>query len=296
MVTSNYTVRLERVFQGPLDLLLHLVREQEVEIHEIEISKILSGYLEYLKALRDLDIELAGEFLVMAATLMSIKSRSLLPREQVDLEQEIDPRDELIQRLIEYRRFKEASDHLGERYEVRALQHERGSSGADLQDGERDLDLGELTSWDLLAAFSKLMRETLADRPHRVQVEHRPLRFYVEEMATRLRSSKHVTLRELFLALDAQPTREGLIGSFCALLELVKLGLVAVEQPERHAELVLTFKEEHESDLDRVLENSVFDDETQVGEPSVEVTAAVDAAPEPAMLAEARDDDGEDEG
>ena len=128
-MNANYTVRLERVFQGPLDLLLHLVREQEVEIHEIEIHEILAGYLEYLKALRDLDIELAGEFLVMAATLMSIKSRSLLPRESVDLERELDPRDELIQRLIEYRRFKEASDDLGERYEVRALQHPRGGEG-----------------------------------------------------------------------------------------------------------------------------------------------------------------------
>src|SRR5689334_239475 len=109
LVSSPFTIRLERVFQGPMDLLLHLVREQEVEIHEIEINTVVQGYLEYLKAMKDLDIELAGDFLVMAATLMSIKSRSLLPREEIDLEKELDPRDELIQRLIEYRRFKEAS-------------------------------------------------------------------------------------------------------------------------------------------------------------------------------------------
>ena len=259
---ANYTVRLERVFQGPMDLLLHLVREQEVEIQDIEISKILAGYLEYLKALRDLDIELAGEFLVMAATLMSIKSRSLLPRESVDLQAEIDPRDELIQRLLEYRRFKEASDHLGERYELRAMQHERGASGMDVDEKEPELDLGELTAWDLLAAFSKLMRETLADRPHRVQVEHRPLRYYVKDMAHRMRLKPRMSLRELFLQVEGGATRESLIGTFCAMLELVKLGLVGVEQEGRHGDIVLALKQEHAEDMDTVLDRSVLDDET----------------------------------
>jgi segregation and condensation protein A len=261
MVIANYTVRLERVFQGPMDLLLHLVREQEVEIQDIEISKILAGYLEYLKALRDLDIELAGEFLVMAATLMSIKSRSLLPRESVDLQAEIDPRDELIQRLLEYRRFKEASDHLGERYELRSMQHERGASGMDVDEKEPELDLGELTAWDLLAAFSKLMRETLADRPHRVQVEHRPLRYYVKDMAHRMRLKPRMSLRELFLEVDGGVSRESLIGTFCAMLELVKLGIVGVEQEGRHGDIVLALKQEHAEDMDTVLDQSVLDDE-----------------------------------
>lgn len=279
-MNAAYTVRLERVFQGPLDLLLHLVREQEVEIHEIEIHEILAGYLEYLKALRDLDIELAGEFLVMAATLMSIKSRSLLPRESVDLERELDPRDELIQRLIEYRRFKEASDDLGERYEVRALQHPRGGAGFESDEKEPELELGELTAWDLLAAFSKLMRETLADKPHRVRVEHRPLRFYVQALAQRVRSNPRVTLRELMLSFDGEPSRESLIGSFCALLELVKLGVVGVEQSGRRDEIAVVFKEEHQSDLDGLLENSVFDDETPL-----ESATAENATPAHAALA-----------
>ena len=100
MVSADYTVRLAQLFEGPLDLLLHLVREQEVDIHEIEINRVIDGYLEYLKALEEIDVELAGDFLVMAATLMSIKSRSLLPGDEVNLEEELDPRDELIQRLI----------------------------------------------------------------------------------------------------------------------------------------------------------------------------------------------------
>ena len=99
-----------------MDLLLHLVREQEVEIQDVEIARVIDGYFEYLQHLEELDIEVAGEFLVMAATLMSIKSRSLLPREEVELEDELDPQDELIQRLIEYRRFRGAADDLGERF------------------------------------------------------------------------------------------------------------------------------------------------------------------------------------
>lgn len=289
---ANYTVRLERVFQGPMDLLLHLVREQEVEIKDIEISKILAGYLEYLKALRDLDIELAGEFLVMAATLMSIKSRSLLPRESVDLAQEIDPRDELIQRLIEYRRFKEASDRLGERYELRAQQHERGATGMDVDEQERELELGELTAWDLLAAFSKLMRETLADRPHRVQVEHRPLRFYVKDMAHRMRSKPRMSLRELFLEVEGGPSRESFIGTFCAMLELVKLGIVGIEQEVLHGEIVLALKQEHAADMDHVLDESVLDDEAQPAAPEAAAMTVEAAAAEP-VLANARADDDE---
>jgi len=287
-VSTPFTVRLDRLFQGPMDLLLHLVREQEVEIHEIEINRVVQGYLEYLKAMKDLDIELAGDFLVMAATLMSIKSRSLLPREEIDLEKELDPRDELIQRLIEYRRFKEASDQLGERYALRELAFERGNPGAEAPAEEPVLELGELTSWDLLAAFSRLMRETLGHRPHRVLRESRPLRFYVQTLAARMRKSGALSLRDLVLGLDEEPSRESLIGSFCALLELVKLGLVGVTQPERNGEIQVELKPEHAGDIESLIQSSVFDDEApapasdntvaappdvQVAEPAAELEA-----------------------
>lgn len=282
MSTTPFTIRLERVFQGPLDLLLHLVREQEVEIHEIEINRVIQGYLDYLKAMKDLDIELAGDFLVMAATLMSIKSRSLLPREEIDLEKELDPRDELIQRLIEYRRFKEASDQLGERYALRELAFERGDAGAEAPTEEPVLELGELTSWDLLAAFSRLMRETLGNRPHRVQHDSRPLRFYVQTLASRMRERGKLSLRELVLGLDEQPTRESLIGSFCALLELVKLGLVGVAQPERHGEIEVEIKHEHEGEIESLIESSVFDDEAPPPAPEMSVPGTDGAPSSPA--------------
>jgi segregation and condensation protein A len=280
-VSSPFTIRLERVFQGPLDLLLHLVREQEVEIHEIEINTVVQGYLEYLKAMSELDIELAGDFLVMAATLMSIKSRSLLPREEIDLEQELDPRDELIARLIEYRRFKEASDQLGQRYALRELSFERGEAGAQAPAEEPVLELGELTSWDLLAAFSRLMRETLGHRPHLIQRETRPLRHYVQLLAARMRERGALTLRELVLDLDEEPSRAALVGCFCALLELVKLGLVGITQPEHNGEIRVELKPEHAGDIESLIESSVFDDEAPASAPegAVAATLAVPAAP-----------------
>ena len=105
--TEDFTVSLEEVFQGPLDLLLHLVKEQEVEIQDIRLADVAKSYMDHVQALKGLDIEVAGEYLVIAATLMAIKSRSLLPREEVELEDDLDPQDELIQRLIEFALMRE---------------------------------------------------------------------------------------------------------------------------------------------------------------------------------------------
>lgn len=265
MSDNGYTVRLERVFQGPMDLLLHLVREQEVEIHEVEISRVLKGYLEYIRAMKELDIEVAGEFLVMAATLMSIKSRSLLPRENVDLDDGFDPKDELIQRLIEYRRFREASEDLGTRFAVRSLQHARGASPISEPETGPEFELGEVTTWDLLAQFSRLLRETLANRPHQIVRDRRPLRHFVEEMARILQERRGSSLKDLVLAVDAEPTRESLIGSFCALLELARLGLVRLTQ-ESPDEISIRLRDDLPAPVSEILRDTVFDDETREGE------------------------------
>lgn len=261
---NDFTVRLERTFQGPMDLLLHLVREQEVEIHEVEISKVIEGYLTYLDALREMDIEVASEFLVIAATLMSIKSRSLLPREEVDLEEELDPKDELIQRLLEYRRFREVSEGLDERQRERELLHERGAH-PELREAkkgeERTLDLGELTAWDLLGAFSRLMRETLANRTHQIAGDPRPLRFYVRSLADTIRGAKSLSLRDMMKAIDAEPTKETMVGAFCALLELIKLGVVTAVQPDRGDEIHVAITEEAQGDIDGMLDAVTFEDE-----------------------------------
>lgn len=264
-MNADYTVKLEQVFQGPLDLLLHLVNEQEVDIHEVEITRILDGYLGYLKALEQIDIEVAGDFLVMAATLMAIKSRSLLPRDEVDLDEELDPRDELIQRLIEYRHFKEASRELSQRMDDRALLFPMGDK-SDLLAGpeEATIDFGELTQWDLLSAFSRLMRETLANRSLKIQRDDRPLRWYVERMVSWIHGRREVTLRQLLLdgAEGGEVTKATLIGSFCALLELMKLGLAGAVQHTTDGEITIILRDDIEGDLVDIVRHSEFDDES----------------------------------
>jgi segregation and condensation protein A len=257
----DYTIHLEQVFQGPMDLLLHLVREQEVEIHEIQIARILKGYMGYLQTLERLDIEYAAEFLAMAATLMSIKSRALLTSDEIDLEKELDPRDELIQRLIEFRRFKHAADVLEEARRLRERQFGRGMH-PELGDAavEREYDLGELTAFDLLATYSRLMRETFADRPHRVVVEGRPLRYYVQEVVQRLKERPQLSLRTLVGSFELE-SREALIGSFCALLELVRLEVIEVAQPAPRADIEVTLRAERAAELDEVVRSTRFEEE-----------------------------------
>ena len=269
MSSKRFTVRLERVFHGPMDLLLHLVREQEVEIQDVEISSVVEGYMEYLGHLKELDIEVAGDFLVLAATLLSIKSRSLLPREEVDLADELDPRDELVQRLIEYRHFKEASDNLDAARRQRAKAHDRGSFDEVSElagEIEVTLDLGELTAWDLLATFSRLLRETLADRPHEIRPDPRPMRWFVRELAAWLGEAERAPLSDCMVAFcDDEPNKESMVGSFCALLELIRLGVAAVEPgPAGEGdEPIISIAAGATSDVAELLDAVQFDDEIE---------------------------------
>ena len=263
-MSSDFTVRLEQVFHGPLDLLLHLVREQEVEIHEIEINRVIDGYLEYLKDLEQIDIELAGDFVVMAATLMAIKSRSLLPKEEVDLEAELDPRDELIQRLIEYRHFKSASRDLGDRMHEQSRRFPFGRK-PELTNGEDEpsLDFGEITQWDLLSQFSRLMRETMSNRSLVIESDDRPLRWYVERLVGWVKDKRVLTLRGMVeqSISGGEASKPLLIGSFCALLELMKIGIVTVHQADSRAEISIRLREDVEGDAENLVHMAGFDDE-----------------------------------
>jgi segregation and condensation protein A len=276
----DYTVRLEQVFQGPMDLLLHLVREQEVDIHEIEINRVIDGYIAYLRDLQAIDIEVAGDFLVMAATLMSIKSRALLPKDEVDLEEELDPRDELIQRLIEYRRFKEAARDLGDRFDERSRVHPHG--WREHSPDEPTIEFGELTHWDLLSTFSRLMRETLAHRPLEIRPDDRPLRWYVEHLAERVKKEKSFSLVSLIEALASDPkaSKPMLIGSFCALLELMKLGIVSAHQRDQSGDIWIAMRDDVEADIDDIVRLSGFDDENEDAPGAAEAQARAPAAAE----------------
>ena len=280
MVSTDYTVLLDQVFHGPMDLLLHLVREQEVEIHEIEIGLIVEGYLVYLNQLEILDIELAGDFMVMSATLMALKSRSLLPQDELDLEEDLDPRDELIQRLMEYRRFKEAAGHLEERSAEREVMHERGFKGELKTSMEAPtFDLGELTVWDLWSTFSRLQRETASDQPHRVYKEGRPMRFFVERTVQAIKRTPKTTLAALVdqMCEEGEDQRENVVGSFCALLELVKMGVLCVEQESTGGELGIALRDDREFDIDQVVENAGFEDEAEPSEIDAETDPEADS-------------------
>jgi segregation and condensation protein A len=278
VVSADYTVRLEQVFHGPMDLLLHLVREQEVEIHEVEIGLVIEGYLAYLQQLQDLDIELAGDFLVMSATLMALKTRSLLPQDELDLDEDLDPRDELIERLIEYRRFKEASGRLEKLASERERMHERGFKGELLASEEEPaFDLGELTVWDLWSTWSRLQRETAADRPHRILEEARPMRYFVEATVAAIKARPRLKLSEIIAAVDDGDTRGTVVGSFCALLELVRMGVLRVEQEHARADISIALADES-IDLDAVVANTGFDDEARAEEDEDGSEASAEAA------------------
>jgi segregation and condensation protein A len=258
---ADYTVRLAELFQGPMDLLLHLVREQEVDIHDIEIGKVIDGYLAYLRDLRAIDIEVASDFVLMAATLMAIKSRSLLPREEVDLEAELDPRDELIQRLIEYRRFKQAAGDLEGLRAERARLFPRAARPPDRE--EPTLDVSELSAWDLLSAWTRLVRETLHGRKLHIDPDARPLRFYVEELVRELKVRREITLESLVRELTQEEgaTRQQLIGTFCALLELIKIGVARAWQAGPKHDIAIVLRDDLEGDVDDVVRSSGLDDE-----------------------------------
>ena len=283
MPSQDFTLHLQDLFEGPLDLLLHLVKEQEVEIQDVRLALVVDSYMEHLRHLENLDIEVAGDYLVVAATLLAIKSRSLLPREEVELDDDLlDPEDELIQRLIEYRRFKGASDDLEERWRRRQLEHPRGYTGeARDHEPERELDMGELTVWDLLATFSRLMRETLQDRKHHVATDPRPLRWFVKSIGAAVQRRGAATLRELVSDLDdGTLTREGIVGSFCALLELVKIGVIEVEQPDQADDIRLLWAGNGDGDLDALIRASRFlDEEEEEGEDDGLVDASDSEAP-----------------
>ena len=258
----DYTVRLEQVFQGPMDLLLHLVREQEVEIHDIEISSIVDGFLGYLQQLEQLDLEFAGDFVVMAATLLAIKSRSLLPSEEIDLEDDLDPRDELIERLIEYRRFREASEGLEGRFLVRSHMFPRGFRG-EVKDGEeeRTIDLGDLDCWDLLATYSRLQRETNAEHAHIVSFDPHPLRYYVEHVVDQVRERGNLSLSTLIASYSELDHKEAVVGSFCALLELVRLQVIQVAQMDAGSDIEIELSADHVQDIEEVVAQSGLADE-----------------------------------
>ena len=244
-----YKVELE-VYNGPMDLLLYLIKREEVDIRDVEIARIADQYLAYLDLLKALDIELAGDFIVMAATLLEIKSRSLLPRPPPEVEkgeEEEDPRETLIRQLIEYRRFKEAAGLLDDRGREMARKFARKVDERLLEElvGETgEIPAHELLEgvevWDLFTAFSEIVRTLGYTRPREIIYDDTPVEQAVEDLLARLQAEKSVLFVQLF---DRTRDLGYLIAMFLAFLELMRQRLVGVEQAADFQEIRLFLRD-----------------------------------------------------
>ena len=222
----SYQVQLQ-AFHGPLDLLLYLVKKEEVDVMEISIAVLAEQFLVYLQTVRELDVEFAGEFLVMAATLMEIKSRALMPasdKPEADTAG-VDPRRELVRQLLEYRRYKDAAAKLEEQIDRHAAKFGRISSEPAVVAGVPIVRAVEL--WDLVSAFARLLRETQSNRPQAVVVDDTPQQVYETRILECLADRDDRDFAELF---EKPYLKLRLIGIFLALLELIKAGRVTLSQ------------------------------------------------------------------
>src|SRR5262250_2602499 len=224
-----FPVRLSN-FEGPLDLLLHLIKKNEVNIHDIPIALITAQYLDAIALMQELDLDVAGEFLVMAATLIHIKSKMLLPRPETAAgtdEPEEDPRDALVRRLLEHQKFKAAAGLLHEREEWRAAQWRRpdvrvAAIAGDDYEPELEVDL-----FSLISAFQAVVQRARLRPKVLLPPEQIPVEVRIEQLLARLSETEACGFEDLFADVD---DRAGLIVTFLALLEMIRLKLVRVFQ------------------------------------------------------------------
>ena len=230
---EGYTVKVD-IFEGPLDLLLHLIKQNQLDIYDIPIALVTEQYLEYIRIMKALDLTIAGEFLVMAATLMYIKSRMLLPAAPIEEEEEEeDPRAELVQRLIEYKQFKEAALHLSHQALLGRDVFVRPAQEIEAEAGEIEADL-----FHLIDALRELIKHQKVDNFHEVTVERITLREKIRELYERLQGiGEAVPFSELFAPLTSQVE---LIVTFLALLELIRSGMLRAYQRDPFGPLWVT--------------------------------------------------------
>lgn len=225
----DYKVKLDR-FEGPLDLLLFLIKKEEINIYDIPIAQITQQYLDYIRMLEFLNLELAGEFLLMAATLMRIKARMLLPRQPDEVEEEDDPRRDLVQQLLEYQKYKEASTNLEAMEYQRRLLFVRPEMalGEDAIEVEYSYSL-----FDLICAFKKVL-DRAEERYLEVKAEGVSLEERIESLRLRIAEAEVIAFADLF---EAYSTKADLVVTFLALLEILRTGFATVKQTRAFGEI-----------------------------------------------------------
>jgi len=234
---EEYKVQLE-VFEGPLDLLLYLIKKDELDIYDILIERITNQYMQYIDLMRMLDLNIAGEFLVMAATLMMIKSRMLLPpeeRTEMEEEEEEDPRWDLIRQLVEYKKFKDAALHLEGLEERQQDVFMRGSDTAKLGP-ESDVSLHDVSIFDLITAFSEVLKKVKTEELREIFAEHVTVAEKIETVVKTLETQDRVTFGSLF---SGMASRAEIVCTFLAILELIRLKQIVARQEASFGDIVI---------------------------------------------------------
>ncbi len=258
MEAAGYQIELD-VFEGPLDLLLHLVKKHELSILDIPISFVTEKYLDYLDAMQALDIDVAGEYLLMAATLCHIKSRELLPNAAEEEQEEVigpdgeviegDPRADLIRRLLEYQKYKEAAAQLGERPVVGRNVWYRGAPSEEAVAEDVDFAAGaplaQFPVHKLIEAFDRVMRQVKMRFTHNVIIDRLSVSQKIAELTDRLEQEGRFTFSSMFrflregVAVSPAEMRHEAVVTFLALLEMAKLRLIALSQDPGEEEIVI---------------------------------------------------------
>jgi segregation and condensation protein A len=233
---EEYKVQLE-VFEGPLDLLLYLIKKDELDIYDIPIERITSQYMQYIDLMRMLDLNIAGEFIVMAATLMMIKSRMLLPpEERTELEEEEeDPRWDLVRQLVEYKKFKDAAMHL-EGLEERQLDvFARGSDAATLGPAG-EVSLHDVSIFDLISAFNDVLKKVKTEELKEIFAERYTVAEKIDMIVNMIKTQDRLSFSSLFINVGS---RHEIVCTFLAVLELIRLKQIVARQEKPFGEILI---------------------------------------------------------
>ncbi|MFC4022895.1 segregation/condensation protein A [Oceanobacillus longus] len=246
-MNQAYQVKLD-AFEGPLDLLLHLINHYEIDIYDIPVAQITKQYMEYIHAMQSLELNIASEYLVMASTLVAIKSQMLLPKQEIDIDQDEDymedPREELMQRLIEYRRFKEAAERLKEmENESKSIFTRPPVVFKDLALEKSPVVQGDISIYDLIGALGKMYERKKWNKPHDTTVQRMdiPIGERMQDVLSKVRKATNgIEFDQLF----PYPTRTHIVVTFIAILELMKSKEIYCKQAKHFDALYIYCMEE----------------------------------------------------
>jgi segregation and condensation protein A len=247
LINDDYKVSLE-VFEGPLDLLLYLIKKDEVDIYDIPIGRITDQYMEYLRLMKVLDLNIAGDFIVMSATLMLIKSRLLLPAEErgeMDEEEEEDPRWDLVRQLVEYKKFKDAADHL-ETLEVHMENvFSRESEHVELG-APPDIDMRDASIFDLITALNDALGRVQEEDLQEIFAEEYTVGQKITYIVENLKVVKRMCITDLF---GGMVSRQEIVCTFLAVLELIKINRIAAVQDSHFGDIMVEGREPEKGDI-----------------------------------------------